>query len=264
MSRGHALLCTASPIAQAMDLSIVIPAYRESEKIAGDIRAAGAFLKRFELAGEVIVVDDGSDDDTAGVAGATESPEGVECRVLRHETNRGKGHAIRAGMCGTHARRVMFADSGVCIPFANALRGLNLIDEGVCDIAHGSRRHPGTTIDHPHSFHRRILSVAFKQVVPQLMGVPRNLTDTQCGFKIYDGDVAREVFAECVCDGFMFDVEVILRAQRRGLRITEFPVEWRSDRDSRFPLVKGAIECVRELLIIRRALRRDAERRAPG
>ena len=247
-----------------MDLSIVIPAYRERQKIAEDIRAAGEFLVRFELTGEVIVVDDGSDDGTADAAEAAGPPEGVELTVLRHETNHGKGHAVRTGMCRSRGQRAMFADSGVCIPFANALRGLNLIDEGVCDIAHASRRHPSTAIEHPHSLHRRFLSVVFKQVVPQLMGVPRALTDTQCGFKIYDGDAGREIFAECVCDGFMFDIEVILRAQRKGLRIAEFPVEWKSDRDSRFPLMTGALECLRELLIVRRALKRSAKPRPPA
>lgn len=244
-----------------MDLSIVIPAYRERQKITEDIRCAGEFLLRFELAGEIIVVDDGSDDGTADAAERADPQEGVERSVLRHETNRGKGCAVRAGMCRSRGRRVMFADSGACIPFANALRGLNLIDEGVCDIAHGSRRHPATTIDHPHSPHRRLLSAIFKLVVPPLTGLPRGLTDTQCGFKIYAGDAAREIFTECVCDGFMFDVEVILRARQRGLRIAEFPVEWKSDRDSRFPLVKGSLACLRELLVIRRALTRKT--RAP-
>jgi len=81
-----------------------------------------------------------------------------------------------------------------------------------------------------------------------------NLTDTQCGFKLYRGDIARQLYAECTTDGFMFDIEIVLRALRHGYRIAEFPVEWTCDRNSRLGVRRNSREIMRELLQIKRAL----------
>jgi hypothetical protein len=88
------------------------------------------------------------------------------------------------------------------------------------------------------------------------MHVPRHLTDTQCGFKLYRGEVARELYAQCVCDGFLFDVEVVLRAAHAGYRIAEFPVEWHSDPDSRLHPTRRIPRLLGQLWTIRRAVRR--------
>lgn len=84
------------------------------------------------------------------------------------------------------------------------------------------------------------------------MGIGHEYTDTQCGFKLYKGDVARELYAECMTEGFLFDVEIILRAQRAGYRIKEFPIEWTCDLDSRLHPVRNSVELFREMMIIRR------------
>ena len=83
------------------------------------------------------------------------------------------------------------------------------------------------------------------------MGVPQRLRDTQCGFKVYDGDAARRVYADCFTDGFMVDIELIRRACRRGLEIREFPVRWRNDADSRFRPLRGSWANFKELVLIR-------------
>lgn len=235
-----------------MDLSIVIPAYKEAHKIAQDVRAASTFLHESGLTGEVIVADDGSDDGTAEAARRAPVAGGIELRVLALE-HRGKGWAVRNGMTATRGQFAMFADSGVCVPYEDALRGLELIRHGA-DVANGSRKMPGSSIARGQTFYRRTLSKFFRWVVIRALGLPRNLTDTQCGFKVYRGDVARALYAESVTDGFMFDLEVLIRARERGLRVEEFPVRWACDPDSRLRPSRIVHRSLGELIMLKRIL----------
>jgi len=237
-----------------MDLSIVIPAFEEGRKIARDVKAAAAFLEANNIAGEIIVVDDGSADDTAGAAREAQVPGPTKLKVIRYEPHRGKGYAVRTGMKETAGQYAMFADCGLCIPYGNALQGLELLKDDACDIAHGSRRHIESDILQDQPWHRRLFSRMFKSTVRTMLGVPRQLTDTQCGFKMYRGDVARELYGQCISDGFMFDIETILRAQRKGYRIAEFPVEWACDRDSRLSVTRTPWPVLAELRTLKRAL----------
>lgn len=237
-----------------MELSIVIPTLNEEHKIDKDILEISRFLKDSNLSGEVIVVDDGSTDTTAAVARSVTVPDGIGLNVIRYEQNRGKGYAIRTGMNASKGEFAMFCDSGLCIPMSYALKGLELIKKGTCDIAHASRRHPDTLIRRSTSLHRKLVSMAFRTFVPPIMGIQSRLSDTQCGFKIYRGAVARELYSECTSDGFMFDIEIILRAERRGHRIDEFGIEWTSDPDTRIRLGNDAGRIIRELKAIKHAL----------
>ncbi len=238
-----------------MDLSIVIPALDEGKKIARDIEAAAEFLTAHDLRGQIIVVDDGSRDDTAEAARKVRIPAGVQRNVIRYEDHRGKGHAVRAGVKATTGEYVMFADCGLCIPYGNALQGLEMLQNDSCDIAHGSRRLIESDILRDQPGHRRLFSQLFKSVVRKLLHVPRELTDTQCGFKVYKGDVARELYGQCVTDGFMFDIEIILRAVKKGYRIREFPVEWACDPDSRLSVTRTPWPVLAELRALRRAMK---------
>jgi dolichyl-phosphate beta-glucosyltransferase len=237
-----------------MDLSIVIPAFEEGHKIARDVSAAAEFLKANRLQGEILVVDDGSGDNTAQAAGRISIPKGVERRIIRYEPHRGKGYAVRTGMTQTTGTYAMFADCGLCIPYGNVLEGLEMLKKEAYDIAHGSRRHIESDILQDQPWHRRLLSRTFKWTVRTMLGIPRELTDTQCGFKLYRGNVARELYAQCVTDGFLFDIEIILRAVRKGYRICEFPVQWACDRDSRLSVTRTPWPVLFELRALRRAL----------
>lgn len=237
-----------------MDLSIVIPAFEEGHKIARDVTAAAQFLQANRLHGEILVVDDGSTDNTAQAAQNVQVPEGVERRVVRYEPHRGKGYAVRTGMTQTTGEYVMFADCGLCIPYGNALEGLEMLKNGACDIVHGSRRHLQSDILKDQPWHRRLISRTFKATVRLVLGVPRDLTDTQCGFKVYKGGVARELYSRCITDGFMFDIEIILRAVKEGYRIGEFPVEWVCDLDSRLSVARTPWPVLSELRTLRRAM----------
>ncbi|MBA7486014.1 Undecaprenyl-phosphate 4-deoxy-4-formamido-L-arabinose transferase [subsurface metagenome] len=239
-----------------MVLSIVIPAYEESKKIVRDIEAATAFLKDNHFTGQIIVVDDGSKDNTAEVVknAVTSSPPGIELKVERYSHHRGKGYAVRKGIEQTSGEYVMFADSGCCVPYEDTLRGLELIKSGACDIAHGSRKMRGCHIEKAQSLYRRICSKTFHWFVIHDMKIPAEFTDTQCGFKIYRGDIARHLYSECITDGFIFDIEIIMRAQKEGYHIKEFPIDWTCDRDSRLSPTRSSWRVLSELLTIRRVM----------
>jgi len=227
-------------------LSIVIPAFRERHKISTDIaQAHGLLAKHFAGDGEIIVVDDGSGDGTAAAAEQM-TIDVPQLRVLRHAANRGKGYALRCGVAASSGDYVMFADAGGCVPYGDALRGLAALERGF-QIAHGSRRLATSTISAAQPAHRRVGSHIFGWLARTFGGVPPELRDTQCGFKVYRGDTARQVFAECFTDGFMIDIELIRRARRRGLAIAEFPVQWHNDPDTRYRPIRGTWRNLREL-----------------
>jgi len=243
-------------IIQGMDISIVIPALNESKKISADIKAAATFLESNHLTGRVIVVDDGSSDGTGEVAKSVTPalPAGISLEVICYDSHRGKGYAVRAGIKQTVGKYVMFADSGCCVPYANVLDGLRLLKSGACDIAHGSRKLQESKIQKPQSWYRRICAGIFRWFINNSMKIGPEITDSQCGFKIYRGDVARSLYGQCVTDGFMFDVEIIMRARKQGYRIKEFPVEWACDRDSRLSPTRSLWRIVLELITIKRVL----------
>ncbi|MHC4842633.1 MAG: glycosyltransferase [Planctomycetota bacterium] len=240
-----------------MDLSIVIPVFNESKKIKGDIGSALKFLDKEGMSGEIMVVDDGSTDVTSDVTAEFETGQGNQVRTIRLHEHKGKGCAVREGIKLSKGDFVMFADSGCCVPYENMLIGLDLIKSGECEIANGSRKLNESKIYTPQGLLRRIYSQVFRKLLAFYLKIPAELTDTQCGFKIYQGETGRKLYGECVSDGFIFDVEIICRALKEGYRIKEFPVEWTCDKDSRFSLRKSFWQLYSELRMIRRRLKEE-------
>jgi len=240
-----------------VDISIVIPALNEARKIRFDVEAAAGFIDKEKMKGEIIVVDDGSTDGTSEEAREASIPSSVFLRVITLEKNRGKGFAVKTGILASRGDVVLFADSGTCVPYTNALSQIEKIRAGDLDIAIASRRLKETVIKRNRSLQRRMLSWFFRQVALMLTGLPRRITDTQCGFKVYDGDIARELFKRCVTSGFMFELEVLLRALRRGYRIEEFPVEWTCDLDTRLKPADDAVGVLKELLKVRSLIKEE-------
>ncbi|MFZ2054662.1 MAG: glycosyltransferase [Candidatus Aminicenantales bacterium] len=234
-----------------MDISIIIPAYNEAAKIGRDIEAAGSFIEANGFEGEIVVVDDGSADGTAGEAGRANVPSTVRKTVRRLEQNSGKGAAVRRGVLESRGKVVLYADSGTCIPYTNALPVIKRISAGDLDIGLASRRLPGTVIRRNRPLRRRIISRFFHWAATVFARMPRWITDSQCGFKVYRGDAARELYAGLVTTGFLFELEIILKALRRGLRVEEFPVEWTCDLDTRLRPSAQAAGVFKELLKVR-------------
>lgn len=240
-----------------MDLSIVIPAYEEGRKITTDIEAAARFLRESGLTGQIIVVDDGSKDNTTETARNVAVPENIELKVIRYPQHKGKGHAVRKGIEQSTGQFVMFADSGKCVPYKDALKGLELIKSGACDIAHGSRKTAESNINKPQNLYRRVCSKLFYWFVVHRLKVPPELTDTQCGFKIYRGDAARHLYGQCITDGFVFDIEIILRAVKEGYKIREFPIDWTCDPDTRLSPSRSLRKILAELRTIKRIISKE-------
>ncbi len=237
-----------------MKLSIIIPAYNESGKIAKDIEFACRFFQKNNLQGEIIISDDGSTDSTADQA---DKAGRIFCGkisflVIRNPQHRGKGFAVRQGIMKACGDYIMFADSGECVPFDNILRGLNMLTSGQYQIAHGSRNLAKENIKVDHNIYRHIFSELFHFFVVKMMKIPVELTDTQCGFKIYRGDIAHLLYEQSKTDGFMFDIEIIRRALKQHCTIAEFPVDWSCDPDSRLSPAKHFWEILSELITIRR------------
>jgi len=208
-----------------MDISIIIPVFEERHKIARDIEAASAFLQHHNLTGEIIVIDDGSSDNTVSAAQDTPVATCATLVVKGYTPHRGKGYAVRTGIGLAQGQYIMFADSGCCVPYDNILPGLEMLKAKSCDIAHGSRKLRQSHITKPQSWYRRCCSSGFRRLAVCIAKIPTELTDSQCGFKIYPGHIAHELYSQCVTDGPMFDIEIILLAQSLGYRIKEFPIQ---------------------------------------
>lgn len=242
-----------------MDISIVIPALNEAGKIGRDVEAASTFLEENGFGGEVIVVDDGSSDDTAGEVRRTKVDPPVRKIILRLESHSGKGAAVRRGILESRGKIVIYADSGSCIPYSNALPVIQKISAGELDIGLASRRIKGTVIRRAQPLRRRIVSRLFHRAAVLVAGLPRRITDSQCGFKVYQGKAARELFSGLSTPGFLFELEIILKGLRRAYRIEEFPVEWTCDPDSRLKPASQARGVLKELFRVRSLAKKPRE-----
>jgi len=240
-----------------MDFSIIFPVYNEEHKILTDIRSAAIFLRTAFEKSEIIVVDDGSTDNTLEIAQQMQVENGIELVIKTYEPNKGKGHAVKTGVLASRGKHIMFADSGRCTPFEYAHIGLDMIKAGTCELAHGSRKLEDSIIEQPHLPFRQFTSKLVPGILKFFMRVPKHLTDTQCGFKIYKGDVARELYEELYDDGFLFDIEIIKRAVRKGYRISEFPIRWTADLDTRLKAHGMIFRMFFEMMAIQRALRKS-------
>lgn len=208
-----------------MNLSIVIPAFNEARRIGATLdtlvsrAAAGAFGASSY---EVLVVCDGCRDATALVARSF--ADRLPLRVVAYPLNRGKGYAVRQGVLRSTGEVVAFMDADGATPVRELAGLAEPILRNRAHIVIGSRRAEGARLVVPQAFHRRLLGRAFALHTRWVLGLPTQ--DTQCGFKVFRGTVARSLFRAMQCDGFAFDLELLAMAKARGLRVLEMGVEW--------------------------------------
>src|SRR5919112_3063409 len=208
-------------------LSIVIPAYNESARIGKTLRELLAYLEQQPGGGEVIVVDDGSKDDTTGVAEgvfAERRARGVEGRVIRVQPNRGKGNAVRTGLLAARNTVAAFFDADLSMPVTETPRLVEPIRSGQYDVVFGSRALDRSLIGTHQPWAREQSGRVFNLAMKLMTGLP--FKDTQCGFKAFRMDVCRAVVEGALIERFGFDVELLFIAHRAGLRMLEYPVRW--------------------------------------
>ncbi|MEV7089346.1 dolichyl-phosphate beta-glucosyltransferase [Streptomyces sp. NPDC093085] len=242
----------------AVDLTVVVPAYNEEHRlrptldaIRDHLRAAGARWQSWEL----IVVDDGSGDRTAEVA-AEAAAEEPRIRVLTGGGNHGKGHALRQGVLASAGRRVLLTDADLATPIDELDRlDKQLTADGGDGAAIGSRAHPDARIEVRQRAVREWLGRLGNRLIQRV--AVDGISDTQCGFKLFEGDAARAAFAAARLDGWGTDVEILRFFRRSGWPVTEVPVRWSHQPGSKVrPLDYGRV--LLELIRLRAAGRGEA------
>lgn len=207
-------------------LSVIVPAFNEATRIGQSLVRIGAFLGRLEGGSELLVVDDGSADATAAVVADSKVPG---LRLIRLERNRGKGAALRAGVAASTGDEVLLCDADLSTPIEEyeALRP----ELAGHDVVLGSRGVAGARITRHQPWHREAMGRVFNRIVRWI--VIDGFRDTQCGFKLLRGDVARALFAAMRIDRFAFDVELVWLAVQRGHTVREVGVAWHDSPQSR-------------------------------
>ena len=230
--------------ASAIDLSVVIPAYNEASRLGETLARVLAYLERRGTTFEVLVVDDGSADNTVEVAQEF-SHRGVW--VLELARNRGKGAALRHGVVASSGEMVLLCDADLSTPIQESERLEPRLREA--DVVLGSRSVEGSRIEVHQPPHRELMGKLFNLLI-RLLGFGA-FKDTQCGFKLLRGEVARELFPVLGVERFAYDVELVWEAQRRGLRIVEVGVEWHNSPVSRVRPWQDAPQMFMDVLRIR-------------
>jgi dolichyl-phosphate beta-glucosyltransferase len=208
-------------------LSIVIPAYNEETRIGRSIDNILEFLKRQTYRAEVIVVDDGSSDNTAATVServAEFQAEGHDLRVLTNKPNRGKGYSVKRGLEDATGEIVMFTDADLSSPITETPKLLDPIASGTSDVAFGSRALNKKLIGVHQPWLRELGGTVFNLCMRIITGL--KFMDTQCGFKAFRREAALPVFALQRIDRFGFDPEVLYIAKKQGNRLVEVPVVW--------------------------------------
>lgn len=215
-----------------VSLSVVIPAFNEEQRLPGTLATILPFLRSRGETFEVVVVDDGSRDRTAEVAALA----GPEVRVLKNPGNRGKGYSVRNGMLNAEGAWRLMSDADLSTPIEELDR-LKAALSGGAEIAIASRAVSGANLEKRQSIMRETSGRLFNRLV-RMLHLP-GIKDTQCGFKLFSAAAARAAFTESTLDGFAFDVEALVLARRAGFKITEVPVTWRNDEQSRVSFGRG-------------------------
>src|SRR5713226_9030636 len=239
----------------APKLSIVVPAFNEAERLGASLRAVGSYLDHRREDYELIIVDDGSDDDTAAVAEQSLADSAtVALRVIRYEPNRGKGHAVRMGLMAAQANIVLFSDADLSTPITEAPKLVDPILNGECDLTFGSRALDRSLIGVHQPWRREQGGRVFNLIVRLATGLP--FWDTQCGFKAFRMNVCRPLIEAAQIDRFGFDVELIYLAHLARLRLREIPVRWNHDPASKVAVLRDSFRMVDEVGRIRRGVAR--------
>jgi dolichyl-phosphate beta-glucosyltransferase len=228
-------------------ISVIIPAYNESGRITPTLARIDEYCSsRFEHF-EIIVVNDGSSDDTAGIL--SEACKKISAvRYAAYEQNRGKGYAIRFGIAMSKGDLILISDADLSTPIEDVEK-LLVFHDGGYDIVIGSRAVEGSCVEVKQPFWRILMGKVFNRIVRFL--ILEDFKDTQCGFKLFDGTRARVLFPTAMVDRFAYDVEILYLARRAGCKIKEVPIRWINSPDSRVNPLRDSLQMLKDIIRVR-------------
>ena len=237
------------------EISIVIPAYNESDRLTGPLVTVVDFAQQTDLNIEIIVVDDGSTDGTADVAKSilTANPD-MPSNVIRYEKNRGKGFAIKTGLLAASADIALFTDADLSTPIEEIHKLTDPIQSGDFDVTFGSRALDRSLIGTHQPWQREQGGKVMNLIIRKMSGLP--FADTQCGFKAFNMIKFRPLLDLMKIDRFGFDIEFLFVANYHGLRLAEIPVRWNDVAGSKVSVVRDTRRMISELIQIRRNAKR--------
>jgi dolichyl-phosphate beta-glucosyltransferase len=236
-------------VAEPPELSVVVPAYNESGRLPETLSVIKPYLNTLDLSWELILVNDGSTDSTMELIRTEQGLDAGHLRGIDLQPNGGKGRAVAAGVAASQGGLVLISDADLSTPIDELAKLRAAIDKG-SDVAIGSRGKRDSQVEISQPVHRVLMGKIFNLIV-QAIVLP-GFWDTQCGFKLWKGPAAREIFAEMKLDGNVaFDVEVLYRARRHGYRIAEIPVRWYDSIPSRISPLRHSAEALIDLVRIR-------------
>ena len=236
-----------TPRLNPVDLSVVIPAFDEAIRLPPTLARMREYLDAGTDSYEVLVVDDGSRDDTVAVAEAV-AADWPQLRVLRLPENQGKGAAVREGMLNAGGTLRAFSDADLSTPIEELPRLRERLG-GACQVAIASRDAPGSDIQVHQPAWREFMGRTYNRILRVL--VLPGIRDTQCGFKLFTAEAAEALFTPLETFRFGFDAEVLVRAHRRGWQIAEVPVQWRHVEESRVGGIGDALRMLFDLVRLR-------------
>jgi dolichyl-phosphate beta-glucosyltransferase len=236
-------------------MSVVVPVFNEAQEIATIIPAVRDAMLAREGEWEILVVDNASEDDTAGcLAPFLEDPR---IRLLRNEHNRGKGYSVRRGMLEAGSELILMCDAD-CAPSLVSLPAMEAMI-GECDVVAGARNAADSQVARYQPLQRRVASLGFIFLCRLVMGEP--LRDVFCGFKLFTADAAQDVFSRARIDGWAFDAEALALARALGYRVAPRGIAWTHRPGSRLSIPHIMIPVLRELIATRAHVRAAALRR---
>ncbi len=232
-------------------ISIVIPAFDEADRLGDSIRQILSYVKSEKLNAELIVVDDGSRDKTAEVAQKVcDEFTDLPCKVIRYEQNRGKGFAVKTGLLAASGEVALFSDADLSTPISELPKLIEPIIKGEFDVTFGSRALDRTLIGTHQPWRREQGGKVFNFIVRTLTGLP--FWDTQCGFKAFNMKKFRPLLDLMTIERFGFDVEFLYVAHHKGLRLKEIPVRWDHCEGTKVSVFRDSQRMFNEVRIIRK------------